>query len=50
MNASQAFERYNAIELGLPGMRLDLFYPEYSKAEMENSNGIQEEKETTSPE
>lgn len=31
-------------------MRLDLFYPEYSKAEMENSNGIQEEKETTSPE
>ena len=30
MDASQAFERYNAIALGIPGLRLDLFYPEYS--------------------
>lgn len=31
MNASQAFERYNAIALGIPGMSLDLFYPEYDE-------------------
>lgn len=31
MNASQAFERYNAIALGIRGMRLDLFYPEYDE-------------------
>lgn len=50
MNASQAFERYNAIQLGLPGMRLDLFYPDYDKMTMENDNGIQKEKEATSSE
>ena len=38
MNASQAFERYNAIALGIPGLRLDLFYPEYSQKESEDSN------------
>ena len=38
MDASQAFERYNAIALGIPGMRLDLFYPEYNAKESENSN------------
>lgn len=31
MNAAKAFERYNEIELGMPGMRLDLFYPDYDK-------------------
>ena len=38
MNAGQAFERYNAIALGIPGMRLDLFYPEYNEKESEDSN------------
>ena len=38
MDASQAFERYNAIVLGIPGMRLDLFYPEYNVKESEDSN------------
>ena len=39
MNAGQAFERYNAIALGIPRMRLDLFYPEYDeKKESEDSN------------
>ena len=38
MNASQAFERYNAIALGIPGLRLDLFYPEYSQKESEDRN------------
>lgn len=38
MNASQAFERYNAIALGIPGMRLDLFYPEYNEKESEDNN------------
>jgi len=32
LNAAQAFERYNAIALGIPGMRLDLFYPEYAES------------------
>lgn len=38
MDASQAFERYNAIALGIPGMRLDLFYPEYNVKESEGGN------------
>ena len=50
MNAAQAFEKYNEIELGIPGMRLDLFYPDYDKMIMENDNGIQEEKEASSSE
>lgn len=38
MDASQAFERYNAIALGIPGMRLDLFYPEYGEKKSEDNN------------
>lgn len=38
MDASQAFERYNAIALGIPGMRLDLFYPEYNAKESKDRN------------
>jgi len=43
MNASQAFERYNAIALGIPGMRLDLFYPEYDEKK-ESEEEAKEEK------
>ena len=37
LNAAQAFERYNAIALGIPGMRLDLFYPDY----VESTNRVE---------
>ena len=43
MNASQAFERYNAIALGIPGMRLDLFYPEYDEKKESEEEGAKEE-------
>lgn len=45
MDASQAFETYNATALGIPGMRLDLFYPEYDeKKECEEEEEAKEEK------
>lgn len=46
LDAAKAFEEYNQAELGIPGLRLDLFYA----SEEEVNNGIQEEKETTSSE
>ena len=36
MDTERAFERYNAIALGIPGMRLDLFYPEYDDKKKES--------------
>lgn len=44
IDVSTAFERYNAIALGIPGMRLDLFYPEYSESQDSESGEILEEK------
>lgn len=49
MNVSEAFEKFNAIALGIPGLRLDLFYPDEraldakNTDESEDSNGILEE-------
>lgn len=49
MNVSEAFEKFNAIALGIPGLRLDLFYPDERALdaknidESEDSNGILEE-------
>lgn len=48
MDTERAFERYNAIMLGIDGFRLDLFDPSYKvsktgKEEEEEENGIPEE-------
>ena len=47
MDTERAFERYNAIMLGIDGLRLDLFDPSYKVSktgkEEEEENGIPEE-------
>lgn len=47
MDTERAFERYNAIMLGIDGFRLDLFDPSYKVSktgkEEEEENGIPEE-------
>ena len=47
MDTERAFERYNAIMLGMDGLRLDLFDPSYKVSKLgEEENGIPEEEKT----